>query len=377
MIFANFILKTVIEMIFALVYISKYNSEVDILKKFLSSILCLCIVFSLCSCSLFDNSIAKHNSEDFLVHFIDVGQGDCILLESEDDFVLIDAGESEYGATVCQYLLDNKVKSIDYVIATHPHSDHCGGLTEVIETFPCENFITVETDQQSKIWLNVLYAVNNENVNYIDAQVGDTYSFGNASFEIMGPYSKIYDNYNDYSVIVKATYKSNSFLFTGDAEKAVESEMLENGADLKADVLKVSHHGSATSSSIDFLDAVSPSYSVITCGMYNDYGHPHRETTDHLNHKGIITYRTDIMGTVVAVSNGNDIQFFYENEEDVPSPTRFDTSKLSYVGNKNTKKFHLSTCDGATSMSSKNKVNFKNREQAIDNGYSPCKTCNP
>ncbi len=347
------------------------------MKKLLSLILCLITVLSLCSCVAFFETGIERSEDDFLVHFIDVGQGDCILLESKGDFVLIDAGEAEYGPTVCEYLSTNGVKTIDYVIATHPHSDHCGALTEVIETFPCENFITVENDQQTKTWLNVLYAVSNRNVNYIDAKVGNTYSFGNADFEIMGPYSQTYDNYNNYSVVVKATYENNSFLFTGDAEKAVEYEMLENSASLKADVLKVSHHGSSSSSSNEFLDAVSPTYAVITCGMYNEYGHPHRETTNNLNRRGVITYRTDTMGTVVAVSNGNDIEFYYDNEEDVSSPTQFDTSTISYVGNKNSKKFHLSTCDGANNMNEENKVKFDSREDAVENGYSPCKTCNP
>lgn len=331
----------------------------------------------MCSCSP-DSSISTAQSRgDLLVHYIDVGQGDCILLESMSDYVLIDAGEAEYSDTVCRYLFKNGVESLDYVIATHPHSDHCGGLTKVIETFSCDNFITVETDQQTQSWLDVLGAVDNENVNYIDALVGSTYSFGNCEFEIIGPYGSNYENYNDYSVVVKATYNNTSFLFTGDCEKNAELEMIENGADLKADVIKVPHHGSSTSCSREFISAVSPTYAVIMCGMYNDYGHPHKETISTLNNLGVTTYRTDTMGTVVAVSDGNNIEFFYENADSVPAPTSPDSKELSYIGNKNSKKFHLSTCDGAKNMSEKNKVSFKNRDDAVNNGYSPCKTCNP
>ncbi|MBQ2972617.1 MAG: MBL fold metallo-hydrolase [Ruminococcus sp.] len=344
------------------------------IKKILSLFICIAVVLSLCSCSFL--SARTSYEGDLIAHFIDVGQGDCILLESQDDFVLIDAGEAEYSATVCQYLKNNDVSSIDYVIATHPHSDHCGGLTEVIETFSVDNFITVETDQQTKTWLNVLYAVDNNNVNYIDAKVHSTYTFGNSSFEIMGPYGKSYEGYNDYSVVVKAECGNTSFLLTGDAEKKVEHEMIENGADLSADVLKVGHHGSSTSSCNEFLDAVDPSYAVIMCGMYNDYGHPHVETINSLNARNIATYRTDILGTVVAVSDGSNIEFFYDNEEISVTTSKNDTS-LSYIGNKNSRKFHLSSCSGAKDIKKKNRVIFDKREEAINNGYTPCKTCNP
>lgn len=345
------------------------------IKKFISLFMCIAVVFSLCSCS-FKPSYIDYDG-DLVAHFIDVGQGDCILLESEGDYVLIDAGEAEYSATVCQYLENNNVSSLDYVIATHPHSDHCGGLTEVIETFSVDNFITVETDQQTKTWLNVLYAVSNNNVNYIDAEVKDTYTFGNSSFEIMGPYGHNYEDYNDYSVVVKAKCGNTSFLLTGDAEKRVELEMINNGADLSADVLKVGHHGSSTSSCDEFLDAVDPSYAVIMCGLYNDYGHPHAETVDSLNARDITTYRTDMLGTVVAVSDGNSIEFYYDNEDYNVATAKADVSTASYIGNKNSKKFHLSTCSGARDIKEENKVTFDSREEAVNNNYTPCKTCNP
>ncbi len=345
------------------------------LKKLLSIFICIAVVFSLCSCS-FETSYISYDG-DLVAHFIDVGQGDCILLESQGDFVLIDAGETEYSATVCQYLENNDVTSLDYVIATHPHSDHCGGLTEVIENFSVDNFITVETDQQTKTWLNVLYAVDNNNVNYIDAKVHSKYDFGNSSFEIMGPYGDYYKDYNDYSIVVKAECGNTSFLLTGDAEKKVELEMIDNGADLSADVLKVGHHGSSTSSCDEFLDAVDPNYAVIMCGLYNDYGHPHTETIDSLNTRGITTYRTDMLGTIVAVSDGNNIEFYYDNEDYTVATSKTENSTISYIGNKNSKKFHLSTCSGAQDIKEQNKVMFESRDEAVENGYTPCKTCNP
>ncbi len=354
-------------------------------KKFLSLFMCFIIIFSLCSCSfVLDHS--PHDSEEnaLLVHYIDVGQGDSVLLESNNDFVLIDAGEVEYGSTVCDYLKSRNVSSLDYVIATHPHSDHCGGLFEVLNTFETENFITTETDQQTKTWLDVLNAVVNSDTNYIDAQVSSTYSFGEATFEIMGPYGNEYDDYNNYSVIVKATCGKTSFLFTGDAKKAVEKEMLSHNADLKADVLKVGHHGSYTSTSDDFLSAVDPTYAVITCGKNNEYGHPHKETIDKLDDKGILTYRTDELGTIVASSDRSTIKFHFPDEKptsDVQTnktqSTKDNDKSLSYIGNINSKKYHLSSCDGALNMNEKNKVYFDSKEEAQNNGYTPCKNCNP
>lgn len=354
------------------------------MKKILALLLSFIIAISLCSCSFisaYNDHITTVYDNTLAVHYIDVGQGDCILLQSGDDFVLIDAGESEYSTTVCNYLENCSVESLDYVICTHPHSDHCGSLAQVIKTFPCDNFITTETDQQTNTWLSVLYAVDERDVNYIDAKVSDTYSFGDASFEIMGPYSNNYDNYNNYSVIVKVTYGDTSFLFTGDAEKLAEREMVQNGADLKADVLKVSHHGSYTSSCDEFLDAVDPQYAVITCGENNDYGHPHKETIQKLSERYITTYRTDELGSIVAVSDGKNITFNYETSTDnsttVATTIETESIDTTYIGNKNSHKYHRSTCDGAVNMNEKNKVYFNSKQDAENDGYTPCKNCNP
>lgn len=337
------------------------------------------MIFTLCACK--KNEILKLSDElqgALNVHFIDVGQGDCIMLESQGKVVLIDAGENEYSDFVCEYLKSYDISTIDYVIATHPHSDHCGGLKKVIDTFECKNFITTQSDQQTNTWLNVLSAVEENNTNYIDAQVGATYSFGESSFEILAPCGSGYESYNDYSVVVKATCGNTSFLLTGDAEKVSEKEMIENGADLSCDVLKVGHHGSTTSSSSEFLSYANPSYAVITCGKDNDYGHPHKETLDSLKYRGITTYRTDDFGTIIASSDKEKVTFYYTSSNEIlQAPTQNVKAEISYIGNKNSKKFHLSNCDGVKNMDSKNKVNFSDRQEAIDKGYTPCKTCNP
>ena len=341
-------------------------------RKFLAFLSVLLTLFVFTSCT-FDPA---DGSKEMLVHFIDVGQGDCVLLESGDDFVLIDAGEVEYGDSVCDYLLSRRVKQLDYVIATHPHSDHCGGLTKVIENFETKNFITKETDQQTKSWLDVLGAVDKYDANYIDATVDSTYTFGNASFEILGPVTD-YEDYNNSSVIVKATCNDTSFLFTGDVEKSAENDMLRNEIIVESDVLKVSHHGSSTSSSSEFLSAVDPSYAVIMCGENNEYGHPHKEVVTELDNRGITTYRTDTCGTIVASVDNGELSFM-SFSDNLPADKNDKSYEFKYyIGNKNSKKFHLDSCSGAKNTKQKNKVYFFSKTEALLRGYNECDSCNP
>jgi beta-lactamase superfamily II metal-dependent hydrolase len=311
------------------------------------------------------------------VHFIDVGQGDSILLESKGEFVLVDAGEKDYGATVTRYIEDQHAAALKYVIATHPHSDHIGGMKQVLDSIRTENFITVETDQSTRTWLNVLDAVDRHDVNYIDAAVGATYSFGEAQFTILAPLSDGYEGYNNYSVVTKVECGDVSFLLTGDAEKLSEKEMIASGADLHADVLKLGHHGSSTSSTAAFLKAVDPSYVVISCGVNNDYGHPHRETMKKLELLGCPVYRTDEMGTVVAYTDGTTLSFSTERGSAAAVTSATQAAGTAYIGNKNSHVFHRSDCSGASTMSEKNKVAFDSREDAIRQGYTPCGVCNP
>ena len=342
-------------------------------RKITAFLLAVLMIFSLCSCTKEAVKTEQQNGS-LNVHFIDVGQGDCSLLESDGVYVLIDAGEKDYEEAVCEYLRDRGVRTIDYVIATHPHSDHCGSLTKVINTFSCKNFITTQTDQQTQTWINVLLSVDENNVNYIDAKVGSTYTFGSSRFEILGPHNSYYDDYNNYSVVVKATCADSSFLFTGDAEKLAEDEMLSHNTNLKSDVLKVGHHGSTTSSSNAFLDAVDPDVAVISCGKNNDYGHPHDETIEKLNKRNITVYRTDKLQTIVAKAQNGTISFDY-TQTDSPHSDKDITN--SYVGNSKSKKFHMPSCGSVYDMNDSNKVYFDTRQQATNNGYVPCKQCNP
>ena len=354
------------------------------MKKILCLILAAAIAFCAAGCELFSPKQAELINEDdakLKVHFIDVDQGDSTLLESDGEFVLIDAGEKEYGSRVLKYIKNRGADKLKYVIATHPHSDHIGGLKKVIDGIEVENFITVETDQTTRTWLNVLDAVDKHDVNYIDAVVGDIYRFGEATFTIMAPLSDHYEGYNSYSVVTMVECGDIRFLMTGDAEKDSEKEMLSAGEDLRADVLKCGHHGSSTSSTAAFLKAVRPAYAVISCGKYNDYGHPHKETIKKLKLMGCTYFRTDQMGTIVASTDGKYLSFSAERADgEIPTYAAGSTSAtdaLTYVGNKNSHVFHYANCSGAKNMKEKNKVEFATREDAVKAGYTPCSSCNP
>lgn len=371
------------------------------MKKLLSLILTLCVAAGLTACAFspdrFFGSIQTPKDYAFdgedaklIVHFIDVGQGDSILLESEGAFVLIDAGGKEAGETVTDFIASRGADSLSYVVATHPHADHIGGMAQVLNTVEAENFITVETDQTTKTWLSVLEAVEKNDVNYIDAAPGDTYSFGEASFTVMAPLGSGYSGYNNYSVVTKVMCGDISFLLTGDAEKESEQEMLRYWDDeqLSADVLKCGHHGSSTSTSDAFLSAVSPAFAVISCGENNDYGHPHTETVQKLLRQNITYYRTDEMGTVSVYTDGEGLRFYAEKgavsdetyihqESAASSSSALSSAASSYIGNKNSKVFHLPSCGGVKTMSEKNKVMFSSRDEALSAGYTPCSSCNP
>lgn len=241
------------------------------------------------------------------VHFIDVGQGDAILIEAGDASMLIDAGENNKGSIVVDYLKQCNISNLDYVIGTHPHSDHIGGLDTVLEAISVDKVIMPSVSHTTKTFEDLLDIIEEKNLKITKPVVGNEYELGPADFTIIAPNSTNYEDLNDYSVGIKLTYGSNSFLFTGDAGSISEEEMLENGIDLTADVLKLAHHGSAYSSTEGFLDSVNPTYAVICVGADNEYDHPHSKTLQSIKDRGIKLYRTDTQGTVVFTSDGKTI----------------------------------------------------------------------
>lgn len=328
------------------------------------------------------SSLGEQSGSDLRVHFIDVGQGDSTLIEKDGHYMLIDAGEREQGETVVSYLKNHGIEKLDYVIGTHPHSDHIGGLEAVIRAFKVEKIIMPEKAHTTKLYEHLLNAIEEKQLKITLPKPGAVYELEGASFQILGPNRDYGDDLNNWSVGVRLDYGANSFVLCGDAEKGAEEDMMANGLSLKADVLKLSHHGSSTSSAGAFLDRISPEYAVISCGKDNDYGHPHKETLEALQKRNIIVLRTDQSGTIVAVSDGSKVTFPGQNMSyDSDSHTEKETSALKaleYVINTNTKKFHLPDCSLAASIKTKNKkIMVGTRDKLIQMGYEPCKSCKP
>jgi competence protein ComEC len=259
-------------------------------------------------------SPSAHNADSVMeVHFIDVGQADSILVESAGKYMMIDAGNNEDGDLIENYLKNEGIKELEYVIATHPHEDHVGGMDDIIKNFQVDNVIMPNVTHTTKTFEDVLNAISDKNLSITIPQVGEQYSLGNANFTIIAPNKEDYgDERNNYSVGIKLVNGNNSFIMCGDAEEEAERDILDNGIDISADVYKVSHHGSRTGTTKEFLEAISPRYAVIECGSDNDYGHPHEEILELLESKKIKVFRTDINGTIIAVSDGNKITWTSE-----------------------------------------------------------------
>lgn len=249
------------------------------------------------------------------VHFIDVGQGDSILIKQDKNNMLIDAGDNKYEKPVVAYLKNIGVTELNYVIGTHPHADHIGGLDAVINSFDIGKVIMPKVTHTSKTYEDVLLAVESKNLKITPPVVGDTYKLGDAIFTIIAPNSEKYSDLNNYSIVIKMKYGENILLFTGDAETLSEKEILENGQSIKADILKIGHHGSYTATSIEFLDRVDPDYAVIQVGKDNKYGHPHIEIIERLEDKKIVIYRNDINGNIIAICDGKNIEFIVEKSQ--------------------------------------------------------------
>ena len=247
--------------------------------------------------------------DEVLVHIIDVGQGDAILVMTPDGNMLIDSGESTAREELIAYLELVNVKSFEYVVFTHPDSDHIGNADYVVENYSIKNIIMPDRVATTKTYDRMMDAIENSQANLIIAEPGDEVYIGALLNTILAP-NDDYDDSNDASVVIKATFGETSIMLTGDAEKESETDMVKLYSKdiLDCDVLKVGHHGSRTSTSQDFLDAVDPTIALISCGEGNKYGHPLPETLQRLEKKGIATYRTDIHGSIVLKTDGKTYQ---------------------------------------------------------------------
>lgn len=262
-------------------------------------------------------SILDPDAKKFSVHFIDVGQADCMLLECNGKYAIIDGGYDTTGFAVVEYLRDHGVEWIELMVATHPHGDHIGGLPDVLNFFPVNNVwsgpITYSNDYVAAFRKGV--ATQGQTIQF--PQPGDTFQLDDALITVLGPVKKYYEDVNDLSLVLMVEFGDTKFLFTGDMEQLAEDDMLDywgEDMDFSADVLKVGHHGSYSSTHYRFLRAVLPTYGVICVGGNNEYGHPHRDPISRLQDAEVQIYRTDKMYDIVCTSDGVDIEFTWENQ---------------------------------------------------------------
>ena len=362
-----------------------------------------------------------YSQEPLEVHYIDVGQGSATLLKSGRHAMLIDTGDSDQGTKIQLYLTKQGVENLDYLVLTHPDADHIGGAPVIITKFGIGQLFLSNYEKDNKTTQKVRDAMQYKGLTASDCQVGDTYTLGNASFTILAPVKEYADS-NNASIALMVQNGNNRFLFTGDCEAEAEADLIASGADLSADVYLAGHHGSDTASSQAFMDAVSPTYAVISCGEGNSYGHPHAEVLNRFRSMGIQVFRTDEQGSVIAESDGTGITWNCAPSEswqtgertknaqtgvetqpanetdaaaaqDMPAAGQSDAVTLpaqeqkpvvaeetpqagNYIGNRNNGKLHKASCSYLPDP--QNQVPFTTREEAVEAGYDdPCKRCNP
>lgn len=243
------------------------------------------------------------------IHIIDVGQGDSILLQNKSTNVLIDTGPNSAEDSLVSYLNSLGIERLDCLILTHPHEDHMGSADTIVNVFEVDTVLMPDCTSSSKFFENFLDAAEDNNIGIVIPERGDSFVLDGLEFTVLAPGAGPYGEVNDYSIVLKVTYKNTSFMFTGDAEAISEEEILENfdAHFLDCDFLKAGHHGSTTSNTREFVLTVSPEYAAFSCGYENSYGHPHREIRELFDELGIEYSRTDLDGNVVYISDGEKI----------------------------------------------------------------------
>lgn len=331
--------------------------------------------------SIPDASVPDAVSGLLEVYFIDVGQADAALLLCNGAAMLIDGGNVADSSRMVSFLNKLGITHLDYVIGTHAHEDHIDGLAGALSVCSAGTVYIPKTGSDTKVYQNFL-AKAEQSADRIETPApGTEVSLGAAKVIFLGPIVEDADNLNSTSVSCKVILGSTSFLFTGDAESDAEHRMVDAGEDLSATVLKAPHHGSDTSSSYVFLREVMPQYVVISVGTDNSYGHPDEDAMSRFRDVGAEVYRTDIQGDIYCSSDGSSVQFSTEkNQNALTNPTTVDGSgqnaiDIAYIGNLNSKKFHLPTCRSLPAE--KNRIFFDSRQEAVNAGYSPCGNCRP
>lgn len=355
-------------------------------KGFKGILLLFSMLFALTGCSVSEATqhgmaVDTIQAEDVLlrVDFLNVGQADCALLSTNGHYMVIDGGNNGDADRILSYLEEQRVEKLDAVVGTHPHEDHIGSLDAIINHFDVDAVYMPKIMHTSKTFEDVLDAVANKGLKIKSPSPGDTIDFNGLEIEVLGP-QREYKDFNNNSIVLKVNAGEIAFLFTGDAEETAEKDILQAGYDLQADVLKVGHHGSSTSSSQAFLQAVKPKYAVISVGVGNSYHHPEEEALQRLQSIGAEIYRTDLQGNIVCTTDGKNIAFNCNSVSDTEvyadaAKNNTPAEEVVYIANKKSKKFHLESC--ASLPDEENRIYLEDREEAISLGYTPCGTCKP
>lgn len=253
----------------------------------------------------------KVNPNLMYVHYINVDQGDAILIQVNNKNLLIDSGPKSHKKQLVKFLNDLNISKLDYVIATHPHEDHIGNMNTVLNSYKVQSFYAPKVYSYTKSFEQMIDSLKSNNLKINPIKRGcNTINLGfQTNVEVFSPINDTYDNENNYSPVIKISFGNNSFLFTGDAEKEIEDKLILLNDDLKADILKVSHHGSSSSTSDSFLNRVSPKYAIISVGKNNIYDHPNDTIISKLNTYNIDILRTDIQNNITLISDGTNISY--------------------------------------------------------------------
>ena len=318
----------------------------------------------------------------FEVHFIDVGQADAALVFSDDETMLIDGGNPQDSSLIAAYLKKYNISHLNYIVCSHAHDDHVGGLPGALSVATVDAVYAPKTENDIKAYSSFKSKVAALGLSITNPSPGDTFQFGSSTVLFLGPVHENVSDLNDTSIVMKITYGDTSFLFTGDAERDEEQSILAQNYDLSATVLKVGHHGSGDSTTYPFLREIMPEYGIISVGE-NNYGHPTEETLSRLRDADVKVYRTDMQGDIIVSSNGKTVSVkTVRNQnidttlkEDVPTAANIPENVQTYIGNKNTKKFHLPSCYSLPYE--KNRIYFNSRSDAVNSGYSACGRCHP
>ena len=329
----------------------------------------LILLLTMAACDIATDTIpSKDYHSELIVHFIDVGQGDSTLVQLPNgEVALIDGGARNAKDKVVEYIKGLGIEEIDYIIATHPHEDHIGGLPHVIRNFIIHKIYMPNRTANTLVFEELLLEIEKKNLK-IDIVKAKDYIIDEEGLKVyfLAPNRDDYSQTNDFSIVTKIDYLKNSLIIAGDAEESSEIDMVNSNLDLRADLLRVGHHGGRSSSTEGFLNKVNPKYSIISVGRDNNYGHPHEETLERLSKVGTEILRTDQVGDIVFVSDGQ--KWRYESKITAGS-----IEEATYIGNKNTKVFHSRGCNSLPDK--ENQIYFKTILEAEKNGYRPHKNC--